>query len=824
METLRSDIKHAWRMFRENKLFTATALAALTLGIGVNIAIFSVVNAVLLKPVPFPDPDTFVQLMNANNGAATGPASSPAKYMHWRAQTDVLEHVAAGRNVSLNLEQGDVLEAIRAAQTSAEYFGAYRPPLVMGRWFTAEEDLPNAGHTVVLSYNFWTQRMASDPDILGKSITLSGNPYTVVGVVGREFDVRDFGPAPEVWVPFQLDPNTTDQGHYFATVGRLKPGVSLDQAQARLLASAGAYRDRYGVAAMPPTGGFSAITLQEALVRQARPTLLVALGAVGFVLLIACANVANLLLIRATGRRRELAVRAALGAGRWRVMRQLLTESLMLSLAGGALGLLAGYVGMRALLTVNTAGLPRLGDAGSLLGMDWRIVAFTVVLSILTGILFGLIPAVVASRTDLNAVIKDSASRSGSGFRQNKTRSALVLVEVSLAVVLLVGAALLIRTSLALSTVDPGFVTDNVLIMRTSLSGPGYQRAEVVDQTARLALERIREIPGVAAGSMTCCVPLQGGLGLPFNIIGRTNEGPFTGGSGVHFAVAGYFDTFEIPVVRGRPFNATDTASNPPVIIINEALANQYWKDGGDPLADQMLVGGGAANMKELTTEPVRQIVGVVGDVRTGSIAQNPGPMMYLPVAQMPDALNAMMQGMGPMGWVIRTSAEPGTVSRQIQDVIRETTGVPVTNVQNMGDIVSLNTSRQRLNMLLMTTFGVSALVLAAIGIYGLMAYSVQNRTQEIGIRMALGAQADRVRWSIVGQGMMLVGVGIVVGIVAAFFLATFLAAVLYGVQARDVMVFVGVPTVLAATAFGAVWIAARRASRIHPLEALRYE
>ena len=268
METLRKDIKHAWRMFRESKLFTATALAALTLGIGVNIAIFSVLNAVLLKPVPFPEPDALVQLMNANNGAPTGPASSPAKYMHWRAQTDVLEHVAAGRNIELNLEQGDLPEAIRAAQTSAEYFGAYRPPLLMGRWFTAEEDLPNAGYTVVLSYNFWTQRMASDPDVVGKRITLSGYPYTVVGVVAREFDVRDFGAAPEVWVPFQLDPNTTDQGHYFSTVGRLKPGVTLEQAQARLLASAAAYRERYSALAMPESVGFSAITLQESLARR----------------------------------------------------------------------------------------------------------------------------------------------------------------------------------------------------------------------------------------------------------------------------------------------------------------------------------------------------------------------------------------------------------------------------------------------------------------------------------------------------------------------------------------------------------------------------
>jgi putative ABC transport system permease protein len=821
METLRNDIKHAWRLFRENKLFTATAIAALTLGIGVNIAIFSVVNAVLLKPMPFPDPDTLVQVVNANNGVAGGPASSPAKYMHWRAQTEVLEHVTAARNQDLNLAQGDLLESIRAGQTTWEYFNVLRPPLVMGRWFTAEEDLPNSGYTVVLSYNFWTQRLNSDPDVLGKSITLSGNPYTIVGVVGRDFDVRDFGQTPEIWVPFQLDPNTVDQGHFFTNLARLKPGVSLEQAQAQLMASAAAFRERYTVAAMPEMAGFSAITLQESLVRQARPTLLVALGAVACVLLIACANVANLLLIRATGRRKELAVRAALGAGRWRIMRQLLTESLMLSFAGGALGLVAGYIGMRWLMSVNTAGLPRLGQEGTLLGMDWRVVAFTVVLSVVTGIVFGLIPALVASRADLNAVIKDSSSRSGSGFRQNKTRSVLVLVEVSLAVVLLVGAALLIRTSLQLASVDPGYTTENVLIMRTSLTGQQYQNPAVVDETARLALERIRAIPGVATGSMTCCVPLQGGLGLPFNIIGRTNEGPFTGGSGVHFAVPGYFDTFEIPVVRGRAFSVTDTASAPPVIIINEALAKQFWPDG-DPLADQMWVGGG--RMRELTNEPVRQIIGIVGDVRAGSIAQNPGPMMFVPIAQMPESLNAQLQGMGPMGWVVRTDVEPGAVSQQIQDVIRQSTGVPVSSVQNMDDIVSLSTSRQRLNALLMTVFGGSALVLAAIGIFGLMAYSVQHRTQEIGIRLALGAQADRVRWSIVGQGMTLVGVGVVIGVVAAFFLATYLAAVLYGVQPRDVTVFVGVPAVLAATAFGAVWIAARRAIGIHPLEALRYE
>jgi predicted permease len=464
----------------------------------------------------------------------------------------------------------------------------FRAPFISGRGFTPDEDLPGGPKVTVISYNFWMQRLGGDPDIVGNTISLSDDAYTVVGVVSREYDIREFA-NPELWVPFQFDPNTTDQGHYFQAAARLKPGVTLEQAKARLEASAAQYRERFPIA-LQEGQGFSALTMQDSVVRGARSMLWVLFGAVGFVLLIACANVANLLLVRATARRREIAVRSALGAGRWRIVRQLLTESVMLSMTGGILGLGLGFFGMRALLAVNTAGLPRLGEGGALMGMDWRVVAFTLVVSLVTGILFGLVPALVSARTDLSTVIKDASGRSGSGFRQNKTRSVLVTVEVALAVVLLIGAALLIRTSLALGRVDPGFNVDNVIAMRTSLAGERFAAVASVDGMARNALERIRSIPGVADAVATCCVPLQGGYGLPFNVIGRANEGPFTGGGGIVFTSAGYFETFDVPILRGRAFTDRDTAAAPPVVVINQAMADEFWPDA-DPLVDRILIG-----------------------------------------------------------------------------------------------------------------------------------------------------------------------------------------------------------------------------------------
>lgn len=824
MQTLLQDLKYAARMFRESPGFTLAVLAALTIGIGANTAIFSVVNAVVLKPIPFDQPDQMVRPLNLNRqSGGVSSAASPAKFMHWRAQSDVLVDVGAYRNNSLNYTAGDVPERIRAGQVTEAFFPAFRAPVVEGRTFTPEEDLPGAPKTTVLTWDFWQERLAADPSIVGKSLSLSGDQYTVIGIVGADFDLREFG-DPDLFVPFQFDPNTTDQGHYFQAVGRLKPGVTLEQAQDRLDASADQYRERFPNA-MGENSGFTVRTLQASMVGAgARRTLWMLLGAVGFVLLIACTNVANLLLVRATGRSREIAIRVALGAGRRRILRQLMTESVLLSVIGGVLGLVAGFLGMRALLSVNTAGLPRLGEGGSLLGMDWRVVSFTLLLSMVTGVVFGLFPALIGARVDLNSVIKDSSSRSGSSRGQNRTRSALVVFELGLCIVLLVGAALMIRTSLAIGRVEPGFSTENVITMRTSLTDARFETSAGAAEASRAALERIRAIPGVAQAMATCCVPLQGGYGLGFNIIGRENDGPFTGGGSIVATSSGYFDTFEIPILRGRDLNERDDGSAPPVVIINQAMVDEYWEDGTDPLADRILIGGGAGNMKELAEEPIRQVVGVVADVRAQGITNDPQPTMYLPQGQLPDLLNALMQASGPMAWVIRTEVSPSTVTAPIQEELRQVTGAPVTDVESMEDIVSISTSRQRVNMLLMMVFGGSALLLAAIGIYGLMAYSVQQRTQEIGIRMAMGADAGAVRTMVVRQGMNLVAVGMIVGLVAAYFLANLLASFLFEIEPRDPIAFTSVTVVLALVSLAAVTIPALRASRVPPLQAVRYD
>lgn len=818
MDVLLQDFRQAIRLFLKGGSFTVTAVIALALGIGANTAIFSLVNTVLLKEPPFPNANRIV-ILETKTPQGNFQGGSPAKFAFWSQQTDILEDVAAFAGGVLNWTSGQFPQQLRSERVNSSYFRLFGVPMVIGRPFNALEDTPGAAPVVVISEGVWKSHFASDPKILGKTMTLGSQAYTITGVVSSHFDFQDFGDAPEVWVPFQLDPNSNDQGHFFEAAGRIKSGVTLQQADARLEASAAVFRHKFPNG-LDRTDSFTAETLKDALVRGSERSIWVLAAAVAFVLLIACANVANLLLARAEVRKREIAIRAALGAGRFRIVRQLLTESLLLAAAGALLGLVLGVVSIRALLSVNTAGLPRVGTDGSMVSLDWRVLLFTFVITLLTGIIFGLFPAWRSARADLNATIREGANRSGTGFRQNKARTLLVVSEVALSVILLVGAGLLIRTAAAIYTVKPGFDTQHVLTMRMSLSGKSFATSSAVEQLIREATDRLNALPGVELASATCCVPLEGGYGIGFRILGRpVKDGPFNGGGAFKSVSPGYFEVFRIHVIRGRSFTDRDGHTGAAVVMINQSMARHYWPKS-DPLQDRIVIGKGM--MPEFDAEPARQIIGIVSDQRDGSLNQDPQPEMYVPTAQLTDAIQALNSRIRPLSWVIRTRGEPMQLRSAVEAQLRQVTGLPVSDVRAMTEVVARSTSRQRFHMLLMSVFGGVSLLLAAIGIYGLMAYSVEQRTQEIGIRMALGAERSNVRAMVMRQGMTFAVFGLLFGMGGAFALAKQISSLLFGVTAWDPLVFSTIPIVLLATAIIAVWWPASRATQIDPAAKLR--
>ncbi len=817
MGNLWHDVKHSLHMFIKNPGFTIAAVAALALGIGANTAIFTVVNAVLLKPLSYPNADRIVQFLNTGPEGNWDGASIP-KFHNWQQQTSVFQEAAAYdfEGPGFNLT-GDRPELIHGLHVTEGYFRLFGAPVLLGRTFTPQEDAPGGGKVVVISYGLWQGKFGGNPKIVGQSLSLGNEPFTILGVLGRDFRSD---PEADIWVPFQFEPNSTNQGHYFQAAGLLRPGVTLAQANAQMKLAGDRFKRTYPEA--DRKASFGVEPLRDTVIGDARKSLLVLLGAVGMVLLIACANVANLLLVRATGRKREFAIRSALGAGRARIVRQLLTESVLLSVTGGILGLILGFAGVRALLAISPAGLPRIGEDGSNVGVDWRVLVFTLGVSLLTGILFGLFPALSASRTDLNSTLKESSNRSGTGFRQSKARSLLVVSEISLALVLLIGSALLIRTFLALRAVNPGFDPHHVITMEMSLTGDRFQKTVGVAQLTRAGRERLNAIPGVEVAASTCCIPLEGGFGLPFTVVGRPPVKPGEEqGVGWMNASPGYFDVFKIPILRGRAFKESDSTGAPGVVLINEAMAKKYWPKE-DPVGQQIIIGKGVGPEFD---EPARLIVGIVGDIHDGGLNRDPRPVMIVPQAQVTDGMTALNARIGPVGWVIRTHGDPHQDLALIIEQLRQASGgFPVAHVRTMDEVVVRSTARDSFNMLLLTIFGAAALVLAAIGIYGLMAYSVQQRTQEIGIRMALGADRATIRKLVVWQGMRLAVVGVVVGIAAAFGLTRFIASFLFGVKSWDPLVFVTVPVILAAVALVAVWLPATRASKLDPMQALRVE
>jgi putative ABC transport system permease protein len=835
LDHLWRDLRYSLRQLRRTPGFTLTAVGALALGIGATTAVFSLVNAMLLRPVPVPDPDRLVLLVTTESDAGEGESAgaSPSRFAHWRSQSSVFQDVAAldrapaalgfadgatgaGQEPAL----GQEIEQWQGRRASFEVFRCLGVRILQGRTFTPAEDLPGGANVAVISQSLWARRFANDPQIVGKQVSLNRDSYTIIGVVTDSPVLLALGNrSTDVFLPFQLDPNTQDHGQFFNVVARLKPGISLDQANAELQVSVSVFRAKFPDV-LGPKSSFRAVPFREAMVRISgtRPLLFVLLGAVTLVLLIACANVANLLLVRASGRKHEIGIRLAIGAGRGRVIRQLLTECVVLSLAGGALGLSLGDAAIRALLAANQTDLRIAGTVD----LDWRVLGFSFVLSLLTAIIFGLLPALQSSRVDLNTVLKTSSGRWSTALRHNKAHATFVVSEVSLALILLIGSALLIRTFVALYEVDRGFATRNVVAMELPLVGPKYEETADMARAIRAAVDGIRVLPGVASVGATAFVPLEGSATLPFDFAGGGQSAALdTQAAGWSIVSPGFFETFQISVKRGRVFTERDDNKSPAVVVINERMAKEFWKDR-DPLDDRIVIGHDI--MPSLKGEPERQIIGIVGDVRDQGLNADPRPIMYVPQAQLPNAQNAFFIAQGGIDVVVRTQSESSGLMRTIREELRRVTGVPVGETRSMDNVVAISAGQQRFNMLLMSVFGAAALLLAAIGIYGLMAYTVKQRTQEIGIRLALGADAAQVRNMVMRQGLGLALAGVTIGLGAAWVLSRVLEGILFGVKARDPIVFAIVPLLLSAVALLAVWIPARRALHVDPAAALRYE
>jgi len=813
------DLRFGVRSLARTPGFTSMALLLIAVGIGVNTAVFSVVNAVLLKPLTYPEPQALMQLVTTTDREPIPVASIP-EYNIWRQQSTIFQQVAGygWGGAGMNLSGGDRPEQVLGIHATAGYFALLGAPVAAGRTFTASEDRPNGGHVVVLSYGLWKRRFGANPNIVGSTIKLDDQSWLVVGVIGRDF-VTDT--PVDLWIPFQFDLNSQEMARNFNVVARLKPGVTVAQANAQLALAVEEFIRTYGSNALPPHSGFRAVPLQEFLIGSTRLSLIVLLAAVGFVLFIACANVANFLLARASVRKRELAIRAALGAGRGQIIRQLLTESLALSLTGGLLGLAIGFGGVRLLLSISPGDIPRIGENGSAVGLDYRVLLFAFGISMLTGILFGLAPAISGSRPDIRASLNENSNRSGMGFRQGKIRSLLVVSEIALALVLVTGAALLIRTFLKLQNVNTGFTTRNVLSASMSVNGSRFQRTEAVAQIVRDGRERLISVPGVVEASVSSCLPLQGCFGMGLDIPGRPKgNAPFIGAGGLFSVSWSYFSTFEIPLVRGRAFTEQDDSAAPGVIIINQAMARQYWPNG-DPLKDRIQIGAGGP---PLEAGP-RDIIGIVGDTRDAGVSRDPFPTMYIPIPQMPNALTALNFQVVPLWWIVRSSVDASTLRAPVEAALRDASGgLPIAHVRTMAEVEVRDTARQRFDMLLLMIFGAAGLLMASIGVYGVMSYSVQQRTQELGVRMALGAQPSNLRNMLIGHGMMLAAAGLVLGLCGALWLTRFLASFLFGIKAWDPIAFIVTPLLLSAVALIAVWIPAQRAIRVDPMTALRLE
>jgi predicted permease len=811
METLLQDVRYAVRMLMKKPGFTSVAVITLALGIGANTAIFSVVNAVLLRPLPYRDADRIVAIQELGT-AGDRKQVTPANFLDWRAQNTLFEHLSAIFARTSNLAGADEAERISLAVTSANFFDVFGVRPQHGRLFLPEDE--QAGHPaiVVISHALWQRRYGGDPEIVGKPIMLDGRSYTVAGIAPAGFQYPD---KTEAWLPpLRLAPEinasvdvTRLRGFgYLSAVALLKPGVSLEQAKAEMETITARLREQYPEA---NNNRFNrVVSLHAHLVGDTSTVLWLLLGAVCFVLLIACANVANLMLVRATARQKEIAIRTALGASRLRIVRQLLTESVMLAVGGGVAGLFLGWWGVDLLTRLLPKDFPRFED----INLDFTVLGFTALVSLVTGIVFGFAPAWQVSKTDVHESLKENSRGAIGGGIRNRLRSIFVIAEVALSLVLLVGAGLLFRSFLELQSVNAGFNPQQVLTMRLSPSGTNFREDEQYIAFYKQVAERLGAIAGVETVGAINTLPLEKGPTTAFWVEGRPQL-PRDQWAGVNYrnVTPDYFRALSIPILQGRGIEERDTAQAPLAVIINQATAERDFA-GENPVGKRINLGGTDSNNQPIWFE----IVGVVANVRSLELNTEPSPEIYTATFQ--DAFSNM-------SFVVRTTIEPASLTAAVRQTVQGIDKAqPVADIRTMEKIVSDAVTQPRFNLALLGIFSGIALVLSAAGIYGVTAYTVSQRTHEIGIRMALGAQGNDVLKMILVQGLRLSAVGVAFGLLASFFLTRFLASLLFGISTTDTFTFAGVALILIGVALVACYVPARRAAKTDPMVALRYE
>ena len=801
------DLRYGLRMLRKNPGFTVIATVILAMGIGANTAIFSVVNAVLLRPLPYPDSESLMEVGRAFGGGQEAGALSEQKFVFVRDQISFFDALTATQGMGSNvyLSSDNQIEYIRGLIVSADFFRVLGVSPARGRGFTREEDSPAGPRVVILGDGLWQRRFGADKEMIGKSIAIDGNAYTVVGIMPPGFDY--FG-SNDVLVPMRTNPAQQNEGHNWTVIGRLKTDATRSQANAELISIFDRFRAAYPRQVLEDES-FAVVSWQSIMTSNVRELLLILLGAVGLVLLIACINVANLQLTRAVTRQKEMAIRMALGAGRARLLRQLLTEGLTLALLGGAFGLLLAVWGIKTILAVIPSGmLPRANEVD----LDSTVLAFALGTSLFTGIIFCLAPALQTRGLDLNSTLKEGWGKIRSGTTRGGLRGALVVIEVALALTLTVGAGLLLRTFANLRGVDPGFDAQNVLTFEMSPRSNNYKTVAQFNDLSNRALERLRSLPGVESAAVTNRLPFDGWFNLPYKLAGQTN---WSGSTEYRLVTPDYFRIMRMKVRQGRLFDDNDDAGSEPVIIVNEAFALRNYQNDS-PLEKQLCAGC------DYGDPAMRRIVGVINDTKQRSLSGNAPPTVFIPVAQAAEGLRQIVR---QPSFALRSTGDPMRLVSVIQDEMRALEpAAPVRNLRPLEELIGTSIASQRFNLSLLSLFAGLGLLLAAVGIYGVMGYGVTQRTHEIGIRVALGAQSVDVVRLIVRRGMTLALAGVLLGLLASLGMTRVLKSLLFGVSATDPITFGAIALLLSVVAFIACYLPARKATRVDPLVALRHE